>query len=90
MECALVRKRPTKSQGHLTFQARQKNVKGVFEVSDWARSDLRGKNFLLIDDVFTTGATLAECTRALEKAGVSCVTALTLARVVMPGKGKGI
>ena len=86
----LVRYRATKSQGHLTFSARQKNVKGVFNVVDDAINRLKGKSALLVDDVFTTGATLEECARTLERVGCSNVNALTLARVVLPGKGRRI
>ncbi|MCP4923842.1 MAG: ComF family protein [bacterium] len=90
LDGVLVRRKSTQSQGHLTFGARQKNVKGVFDVTDLGRQSLKDKNVLLIDDVFTTGATLAECAKALNKAGVGSVDALTLARVVMPGKGRRI
>jgi len=41
---------------------------------------------LLVDDVFTTGATVAECTRVLVRAGAKAVDVLTLARVVRAGE----
>lgn len=40
---------------------------------------------MLVDDVFTTGATLTACTRALQKAGAESVDAITLARVTRMG-----
>jgi predicted amidophosphoribosyltransferase len=52
-------------------------VRGAFE----ARADVvRGRRVLLVDDVCTTGATLAACSRALKAAGATSVWALTLAR----------
>ena len=46
------------------------------------RPDLvRGRSIMVVDDVFTTGATVGECTRALKKAGAGRVLVLTLARV---------
>ena len=76
----LLRNKYTKSQGHLSQKERQKNVTGVFEVK---RSQLiKGKSILLIDDVFTTGATANECARVLLKAGAKSVDVLTFARVV--------
>jgi ComF family protein len=74
----LVRTRYTKTQTRLSRQERQNNVKGAFRVSN--RADLSGKSILLVDDVFTTGATVNECARMLIKAGVVEIDVLTLAR----------
>lgn len=79
---ALIRVRATKSQGKMDAQSRRKNVRGAFRVPDKKRDLIKGKNVLLIDDVFTTGATLRECASALKRAGASRVDALTVARVV--------
>jgi predicted amidophosphoribosyltransferase len=54
-------------------------VRGAFEVRK--REAVKGKRILLIDDVFTTGATVQECACVLREAGASEVQALTLARV---------
>lgn len=79
---ALKRKRRTTSQGGLNASARARNVTGAFHVSKRARARLKDRRIVLIDDVYTTGATLAACTRELKRAGVAHVDILVLARVV--------
>ncbi len=82
----LERKRPTKSQGQMpSAKARRRNVLGAFRVPPARAAAVQNRNILLIDDVFTTGATLDACARALKRAGAARVDALTLARVVRPG-----
>lgn len=76
----LMRKKATKSQGHLSPKQRKKNVTGVFMVKH--PELIQGKSVLLIDDVFTTGATANECAKVLLKAGAKSVDVLTIARVV--------
>ncbi len=73
------RKRYTKAQAGLTEVQRRENLKGSFCVRD--AQQIAGKRILLIDDVFTTGATLRSAAETLKAAGVAHVTALTLARV---------
>ncbi len=75
----LRRKRYTPSQASLSEAARRQNVKGSFWVA--RPEEIAGKRVLLIDDVFTTGATLRAATAALKPAGAARVAALTLARV---------
>jgi competence protein ComFC len=61
--------------------ARQKNIKGVFTVNKKFVSKLPGfGKVLLIDDVFTTGSTVNECSRVLKQAGIQKVCVATLAR----------
>lgn len=79
---ALKRVKKTPSQGHLGVRARARNVQGAFRVPPGRAARVEGKRVLLIDDVFTTGATAAAAARALYKAGAREVDVLTLARVV--------
>jgi ComF family protein len=74
----LCRERATPPQAGLTVAARRENVRGVFEVVNPER--IRGRRIILVDDVMTTGATVAACARALKRAGAAHVTAITLAR----------
>ncbi len=75
----LIRVRPTPPQTGLNPKERRANVKGAFAVP---RPGLvKGKRVLLVDDVFTTGATVKECAKVLRKAGALRVDVLTVARV---------
>lgn len=74
---ALRRIRDTRSQVGLSPDARRRNVRGAFSADG---RKVRGKNILIIDDLFTTGATLLACTQALQSAGAEHVFALTAAR----------
>lgn len=78
----LIRPKRTPSQGHLGRADRARNVRGAFAVPPELSVKIQGKTVLLIDDVMTTGATLAACADALKKAGAAHVDALTLGRVV--------
>ena len=91
----LVRARETAMQTALTPEARLANVAGAFEVRSGdcgVRSGLSANSALriphsplvLVDDVFTTGATLAEAARALELGGATMVAAVTFGRAALP------
>jgi len=74
----LMRLRPTASQAGLTFHERRLNVSGAFTVSDPAA--VKSKHILLIDDIFTTGATARAAARSLLRSGAASVYVATLAR----------
>ena len=76
----LRRERDTPPQTTMGRKERQANIKGAFAVADKER--VREQHVLLIDDVYTTGSTLAECARVLLNSGAAQVGVLTLARAV--------
>jgi ComF family protein len=77
---ALVRTRATIPQTGLGRKARLQNIKNAFSVRDGAA--IRDMRILLVDDVYTTGATVNECARELMDDGARCVDVLTLARAM--------
>jgi predicted amidophosphoribosyltransferase len=73
--------RRTKPQMRLTKAQRLQNLEGSITLALPARKNvLKGKSFLLIDDVCTTGSTLLACAKVLRSAGAQKVLALTVAR----------
>jgi ComF family protein len=79
----LRRRRPTESQARLSPQGRRRNLRHAFQVRDAAA--LRGREVLLVDDIYTTGATAAACTRVLLRAGAKTVWVATAARAQREG-----
>jgi ComF family protein len=77
---ALRRRTGGRPQARLPAGLRAANVRGAFRAS--RRAPLAGRAVLLVDDVWTTGATVRECTRALRAAGAARVVVFTLARAV--------
>ncbi|MGD9901671.1 MAG: ComF family protein [Spirochaetales bacterium] len=75
----LIRKENTPTQTRLSRKERKKNLLDAFEVLD--KTAFKNKDILLIDDVFTTGATTEECSKVLKKAGARNIYILTLAHV---------
>lgn len=75
----LCRVRETRSQVGLSAGERKENMQDAFRAD---RLQVQGRTVLLMDDVATTGATLAACTAALLEAGAPAVYALTIARAL--------
>ena len=75
---ALKKVKANQMQHTLSAEQRQQNIKGVYQVIDPAL--VKGKNLILVDDIFTTGATAAENARLLKQAGAENVFVFTLAR----------
>ena len=76
----LSRNKATASQTGLGRQQRLKNVKGAFRVR--LPETVHARKVLVVDDVYTTGATVNECARSLLEAGAAQVDVLTLARAI--------
>ncbi len=76
----LSRTRPTRPQTKLSREDRRANVRGAFRVNTPGLA--KGKRLLLVDDVYTSGATVEECARTLYQNGARSVDVFTLARVV--------
>ena len=76
----LKRRRFTLTQTGLNKSERDKNISGAFSVN--RPDNIRGRSFLLVDDVYTTGATINECAKTLVLAGAKRVAVLTVARVL--------
>ncbi|HEY6809321.1 MAG TPA: hypothetical protein VI160_11095, partial [Gemmatimonadales bacterium] len=80
----LRRARETATQTALTPTARLANVAGAFELPKAERGMRIDSAWMLVDDVFTTGATLAEAARALADGGATRISAITFGRAVIP------
>ena len=75
----VVRHKETSPQTQLSEEERRKNVRGAFSLRSAA---LKGKGVLLVDDVYTSGATVNECSRVLKQGGAKEIHVLTLARAI--------
>ena len=74
----LARQRATQSQAGLSMTERRRNLRGAFFVPDGGR--VQGQPVLLVDDIYTTGATARACSQALKRAGAAGVWVATAAR----------
>ncbi len=74
---SLVKIRDTAPQVGLSAKKRQENIKNAFAVN--RKEIIINKNILLVDDVFTTGATIRECSQVLNRAGANEIYVITLA-----------
>jgi ComF family protein len=76
----LERTRDTASQVSLTNHQRRENLRGAFAVTH--PEAIKGREALVVDDVYTTGATVSECARVLRRAGATKVWVATVARTL--------
>jgi ComF family protein len=81
---AIRRVKLTRQQVGLERQEREDNVRAAFRVPAEAEIEIAGRRVLLIDDVYTTGATARSAAKALKRGGAGAVDVLTFARV-LPG-----
>jgi ComF family protein len=81
----LLRMRPTDPQTGLNATSRRRNVRGAFVVPPARATQLAGRTVVLVDDVVTTGATAAEASRSLMRAGAAQVIIVAVARAAAPG-----
>lgn len=77
-EKIIIRTKSTKPQAKLTQTERKENLKGVFEINK--NTDISGKNFVIFDDILTTGSTIKEINKVLKENKVGEVWGLTIAR----------
>ena len=76
LDC-LERNADTKKLSELKAKNRKNELKGVFSVKDEYKDDIKNKNIILVDDIFTTGATVNEITKVLKVKGANQVIVLT-------------
>jgi ComF family protein len=81
---AVRRVKLTRQQVGLERNEREENVRAAFRVPPEAEIEIAGRRVLLVDDVYTTGATVRSATKALKRSGAAAVDVLTFARV-LPG-----
>ena len=74
----LIKIKPTAAQVGLSSEQRKKNIKGTFVCEKFRR--IERKKILLVDDVYTTGATMEECAEILKQAGAREVWGIAIAR----------
>lgn len=82
LPATLLRRKRTQQQVGLSASARQDNVRGAFAIAEGREADVFGQRIVLVDDVYTTGATVGAATRILKRAGAVDVTVLTFARAL--------
>ena len=76
----LTRKRDTKPQSSLHYHSRLENLTNAFEINK--KTDIRNKSVIIIDDIYTTGATMEACAETLKKGGAARVKGFSVAVAV--------
>ena len=76
----LIKIKNNKTQSNLNVAQRLTNPKGAYKVL--LKSIIKDKNVLLVDDIYTTGSTLNECSKVLKEAGVKTIVAATCAKAI--------
>lgn len=74
----LIKKKETEKQSSLSKKERKKNIKDAFCFND--KYNIKNKNIILIDDVYTTGNTASECAKILKKNGANEILVLIIAK----------
>ena len=78
LKYGLIKIKHNQTQSTLNISKRRQNVLGVYKAC--FKKTINDKNILLIDDIYTTGSTLNECSKVLKEAGASNVTVVTIAK----------
>ncbi len=81
----LFKNKNNRTQSGLNARERMENTKNVYEVRQGKK--IRGKNILLVDDIYTTGATVDACSKVLKENGASKIIVATVAKVIKGEKG---
>ena len=77
----LIRQKPTRQQVGLSRQERERNVSGAFTTPEFMKIHLKKQRVVLVDDVYTTGATVKSAVRALRRGGAGNIDVLVFAKV---------
>lgn len=76
----LIRTKNTIAQSKVSYEERKTNVKGIFEVKNI--NNIKDKNIILVDDIYTSGNTINQCAMELKRAGAKNISYLTLAKAI--------
>ena len=82
LAAAVRRTRNTQHQVGLGRSGREDNVRGAFRITTRSRQEVTGKRIVVVDDVYTTGATVSAIARVLRRAGATDISVLTFARAL--------
>lgn len=82
----LIRVKETPTQTKLNFVSRRQNMTNAFEIVN--KNEVKDKVVLLVDDIYTTGATAYECAKTLKSAGAKSVYVITVAHTILKEQGE--